>query len=282
MQQLKEQHIKLNDVNIFVKTMGHGEPLIFLHGGPGDEHKYFLPHVEPLSNDFTLIFYDQSGCGQSGTSENYSMEQEIEILEALRQKLGIQKMNVLGQSWGTILGLLYATTYPDHVNKLMLVSAVGATGEGFKAFSKELRDRLSNYDSNQLKKLEENYNERLKSDPDQLIKEFTQITDPYYVHNIENLKRKIDTKINVKVNSILSEEILKNYDVRKYLSLLKEIPILILQGNDDLFTPKMVEQNLLEYLPHAEFVVFPFSGHWPFLEETKEFNDVTKLFFEDS
>lgn len=102
-----------------------------------------------MADDFSLIFYDQRGCGRSerpSESNDYSMDKEVELLEELRKYLGIEKLNVLGQSWGSMLGLLYATTYPQHINKLMLVSAVGASAEGYNRFGEELWMRMSEED----------------------------------------------------------------------------------------------------------------------------------------
>ncbi|GGE15190.1 hypothetical protein GCM10011571_15910 [Marinithermofilum abyssi] len=53
---------KVKGLDIFVKKLGSGKAIVFLHGGPGDEHRYFLPHVTPLANDFTLIFYVRACC----------------------------------------------------------------------------------------------------------------------------------------------------------------------------------------------------------------------------
>lgn len=274
MKQVKEQHIDLNGQNIFVKTMGQGDPLIFLHGGPGDEHRYFLPHVEPLAEHFTLIFYDQAGCGQSAPAAEYSMAQEVEILEALRQTFALPKINLLGQSWGTVLGLLYATTYPEHVNKLMLVSTIGASGEGFTRFGQELRRRMAPGDAQHLEKLEADENAR--------VEDMLQLLDPYYVHQQDNLKKKTKTDINLTINAAISEDLLHHYDVRENLAALKDIPTLVLQGKADLFTPQMVEHDVLGELPQAQFIIFPRSGHWPFLEEPQKFNEVTHAFFRNT
>ncbi len=50
--------IHVNDNNLYVKMLGEGEPIIFLHGGPGSEHRFFLPYMAPLAEKFQLVFYD--------------------------------------------------------------------------------------------------------------------------------------------------------------------------------------------------------------------------------
>ena len=59
-----EKLINLGGRKVFVKIIGEGAPIVFLHGGPGSEHNFFLPHVMPLSQNFKLVLYDQTGCGK--------------------------------------------------------------------------------------------------------------------------------------------------------------------------------------------------------------------------
>lgn len=66
---MEGKHIKINGKSIYVCVKGEGEPIIFLHGGPGGSHEYFLPHMEPLAEDYQIILYDQTGCGKSGIFE---------------------------------------------------------------------------------------------------------------------------------------------------------------------------------------------------------------------
>jgi proline iminopeptidase len=89
-----------------------------------------------MADDFTLIFYDQRGCGQSAApdSTTFNIKDKMQILEELRESLGMQKMNLLGQSWGTILGLMYAVHYPERVSRPMLVSYIGPKGADLKRF----------------------------------------------------------------------------------------------------------------------------------------------------
>ncbi|MGR5868833.1 alpha/beta fold hydrolase [Bacillus pacificus] len=77
--------------------------------------------MAPLAEKFQLVFYDQAGCGESEAPKNnkYSMRDEVANLEAMRVQLGFEKINILGESWGSMLALLYATTYPERVNKLL-------------------------------------------------------------------------------------------------------------------------------------------------------------------
>ncbi|MFS0861533.1 alpha/beta fold hydrolase [Fredinandcohnia sp. 179-A 10B2 NHS] len=273
---MREQFLKIRGSSIFVKTMGSGTPLLFLHGGPGGEHRFFLPHVEELANFYQLIFYDQRGCGQSECLQDeseYTIKEEIEALEELRIHLDIEKLNIVGESWGSMLALCYATTYHKNVNKVILTAAVGATGAGLSEFGKELDRRLTESDRDAL----ESAIKRLNSGTGTVDEIFT-VLDPYYVYNPEALTRKTKTVSNEVVNRILGAEITSTYDIRETLHKLVNIPVLVLQGKHDLITPTMLEELLLQYIPNKTLVVLENCGHWTIVEQPERFNREVRKF----
>lgn len=261
---------------LHINTIGEGEAIFFLHGGPGSEHRFFIPHVMPLSHKFKLVFYDQRGCGKSESSldNQYSMMEEVNTLELLRKELNIDKINLFGESWGSMLALLYATTYPERVNKILLTAAIGVTAEGFKTFGKELEKRLSENDQSELSILEE----KVKSG-ESSIDEVLSILDKYYVYSEESLKNKAKTSINPIVNHQIGEDILKNYNITSRLNNLKDIPIVVAQGSDDILTPKLIKKLLIDYIPHSQLIEIENCGHWTVVEKPDEMNKVAHDFF---
>lgn len=269
--------IKINDYQLYVDLIGEGEPIVFLHGGPGSEHRFFLPHMVPLSKKFKLVFYDQRGCGKSDLSENdqYSMKNEVENLEALRIQLGFEKMNLFGESWGSILALLYATTYPERVNKILLTAAIGVTSKGLERFSKELEKRLTEDDKIKLSKWEENVKIGEAS-----IEDLLQILDPYYVFSQETLNRKEKNTFSGEVNKAIGTDIKNNYDVTENLHKISNIPILVAQGSHDILTPSIIKELFSEHIPHLQLVEIEECGHWTVVEQPEKMCNVALSFFE--
>jgi proline iminopeptidase len=216
-----ENYVTIRDSKVYVKTIGQGEKLVFLHGGPGGEHRFFLPHIQALSEEYELVFYDQKGCGKSeplSDPSQYSMDEEVQTLEELRKALGIKKLNLIGESWGSMLALLYATTYPSNVKKVLLTAAVGATSEGFTVFANELQTRMTQEDKELLEDLSNKFqNQEVE------LKEIFKVLDPYYVYSKDVLHRKTKTESNHVVNGVIGENIRKNYDVREKLSLISHV-----------------------------------------------------------
>jgi proline iminopeptidase len=252
--------------------------LIFLHGGPGGEHRFFLPHLQDLSQYFTLIFYDQRGCGQSekAINEEYTMDGEVETLEALRQFFKIDKLNLVGESWGSMLALLYAAKYPNHVNKLFMTAAVGATTDGYFRFEKELMNRLTKDERIRLEELSP------KVDRGEVeVAEIFKIIDPYYVYSPENLPKKTKTQSNARVNERIGKDIADNYDVSKDANKLSNIPIMVAQGDHDIITPGILEQELVNYIPHIEVRGIKNCGHWSVIEQPEQLQAMIKDFFQN-
>ena len=86
-------------------------PLLLIHGGPGSTHNYFevLDSLAETSHR-QIISYDQIGCGESyveGYKELWSLRTWTAELIALRQWLHLDRVHLLGQSWGGMLIMAY-------------------------------------------------------------------------------------------------------------------------------------------------------------------------------
>lgn len=118
-------HMAMDDIHtIYVEESGNpdGVPVLFLHGGPGGgtspEHRRFF---DP--NGYRIILFDQRGAGLSkphAELRRNTSQDLISDMEAIRQRLGIERWVLFGGSWGTTLALYYAETYPERVLNMVL------------------------------------------------------------------------------------------------------------------------------------------------------------------
>lgn len=114
--------------NIWYKVTGSGKglPVILVHGGPGFS-SFYLKSLEELGDDRVVIRYDQLGGGKSDRISDTTMftfAHFVTELDSLRAYLGLEKVHVLGHSWGTMLGIEYYRAHPTHVASLTFGSAV--------------------------------------------------------------------------------------------------------------------------------------------------------------
>ena len=98
------------------------ETIIYLHGGPGFDSNDGGYEFDDLADKYRFIAYDQRGGGYSQEVSDLSAERHVADLEAIREHFGLEKFTLMGQSWGSGLGMMYADAHPEHLNRLILLS----------------------------------------------------------------------------------------------------------------------------------------------------------------
>jgi proline iminopeptidase len=118
--------MKIRDVSLYVEVMGHGDPVLLMHGGPGLDHVSLMPFRD-LADRHTVVFYDQRCNGRSAGPAVTSMTWENLTADAdvLREKLGFETWAVLGHSFGGHVALEYVLRYPERVSRLVLLDTAG-------------------------------------------------------------------------------------------------------------------------------------------------------------
>ncbi|MEO7892653.1 MAG: alpha/beta hydrolase [Aeromicrobium sp.] len=137
-----DRFIELSDgARLWATISGQGPPVVLCHGGPG-LWDYLGPLAALLDGKFTVIRFDQRGCGRSSGTGPFTIAQAVDDLEQIRASLGYDRWSVLGHSWGAELVLRYAAAQPDHTASVIYLAGVGA-GDGFRdEFSVAFRARL--------------------------------------------------------------------------------------------------------------------------------------------
>lgn len=121
-------------VRLFYRLAGAGpDTLVVVHGGPGFSMDYFAEDLEPLAERHALLFYDQRGTGGSslvGDSAALDAERFADDLEAVRRRFGLERVNMLGHSWGAGVAALYAARHPERVGRLVIVGGIPLRRQG--------------------------------------------------------------------------------------------------------------------------------------------------------
>jgi len=121
-----ERYIPADGGQVYIRAFGAGAktPILVLHGGPGFDHTLLLP-VQELARGRRVIFYDQLGSGKSDRPDDLSLwnvGRFVRELGQVREALGLDRVILLGASWGTILAVDYMLTEPAGVEALILSS----------------------------------------------------------------------------------------------------------------------------------------------------------------
>lgn len=254
------------------------KPILFmLHGGPGGDHLRFKQHSLELADVAQLVLIDHRGCGRSKKSkkQEYTLENNIEDVEALRQYLGLEKISILGTSYGGMVAQGYAIRYPKNVDKLILV----CTAPSYR-FMQEAKDKLEDLaNPQQLAMTEYLWNGTFKSH--QQILQFFKLLDPLY-----SIAAKKHPKQGFsKTNTIWSHEamnagfggFLRHFD---FIPQLKKItsPTLILAGKEDWICSPVQSKIMAQHIPHAQLKVFKNCGHAIAVDAHKQYIQIIKKF----
>ena len=114
-----------DNVRLYVRIAGRGQPCLFIHGGPGSTSYYYeaMPSASLVEQKLKMIYFDQRGSGRSDSAANrdYSLPRLIKDIEELRTSLGIAKWSLMAHSFGGIPMVNYTSAYPSAVASLMLI-----------------------------------------------------------------------------------------------------------------------------------------------------------------
>ena len=280
------QYITVNGAKLWVVIVGKGEPLIIIPGGPGNNH-YEYRDFDSLSlkGNIQLIYFDAFGRGKSDTAKDvkeYTLERDINDIEGLRVALHLNKINVLGHSYGSLVAQGYALKYGENVAHLIIA-------DGFHSYA-----MWQENDDNSNHEIKTNYPEVWKQlmdirtkgmvSSDQLHQDIYGKV-PYgflYSYNPENFEPKgvnrhypnpWNTKLYYQMvgpdgDFVVGSDIGK-FDYRSQLKTLK-MPVLIYTGRYDRVAVPRMEVLYKDYCPQAKFVMFEKSGHNPQVEEPEK------------
>lgn len=242
---------------------GGRTPLVCLHGGPGSTHNYFRP-LERLADERPVVFYDQLGCGRSDRPHEMSWCLAVftEELRQLRKHLGLERIHLLGTSWGGMLALEHALEQPESVRSLLLSSTL-ACADDWAVEAKRLRGEIDGDDTEVMAEFERRHFFRGAEMPLELVRMGEEKNPAVY-------------EAMWGPNEWTMTGALADWDVRPRLGELS-MPTLILRGAHDLSTPA-IAKTLKDGIPHAREVVFAESSHTPVLEETERYLHVVRDF----
>ena len=265
-------------------------PVMILHGGPGAGHNYCEPIADVLAQTGRAgVLYDQIGCGNSThlpdkPKEFWTPELFMEELVLLTEHLGISnKYDIVGQSWGGMLGMQFAITKPKGLNAMVIADSpasmvvwVSEANKLRKELPPEVEATLLKHeaaetteDPEYVEAVDVFYSRHLCRipQPPYVVASFDQLAaDPTVYHTMNG-----PSEFHV-IGS------LKHWDIRPQL---KEIstPTLLVSGQYDEATPAMVKE-IQGLIPGSKWELFAESSHMPHVEEPAKFKRVVSEFLD--
>jgi proline-specific peptidase len=288
----KEGFIAFRGYKVWYRIVGNQEepgklPLLCLHGGPGATHDYLEPLEGMAYSGRRVIFYDQLGCGNSDQPHNpamWTVDLFVEEVGVVRQALALERVHILGQSWGGMLAMEYALTQPAGLASLVIADSPASIPQ-WVSEANRLRAELPPEVQQTLLKHETagtvdspEYQEavtvfyrrhlcRLETWPDCVNRAFAKLEqnpEVYHTMNGPSEFHVIGT--------------LKEWDIVSRLGEIR-VPTLVIGGRYDEATPTITE-TVHRGIPGSEWVIFENSAHMPHVEETEMYLQVVERFLE--
>jgi proline iminopeptidase len=271
---LEEGWKHINGVRLYYKTNGSGEPILIVHGGPGLDHSYFLPQMEPLGRTSRLIFFDQRAHGKSDIPQDSTamgILNFVNDIEELREEFGLGRMNLLGHSWGGLVAMWYAVTYPQNLKSLILVNSAGPRSEDRFVASTELARRVTRQDSLDRASVlqSEDFRARDAAAFARLFRiSFRPTMFNRSVADSLTLEFPADYAVKNRMLQYMRKD-LERYDLTDKLRMIS-VPTLIVHGEHDAI-PAVIPQSIRSHIHRSTLVTLERCGHFPFLEQPAAF-----------
>jgi proline iminopeptidase len=277
----------IRDTEIFFDIEGVGlavdgahlreRPVAFIiHGGPGGDHSSFKPILSPLAERMQLVYFDHRGQGRSGRGDpaRYTLDENVEDMEALRRHLGLGPVVSIGTSYGGMVAQAHAARYPAGVSHLILV--VTAAHGGFIAKAKAFVAERGT--AEQRRVCEPLWTGAFKDEAQ--LREFYAVMGPLYSRRHDPAGGSLATRrtiYNVEALNRAFGGFLKEFDLRPELPRITA-PTLVLAGRHDWICPPEFSEEIARLIPGAELRIFEESSHSIRADEPQAFMDTIKGF----
>ena len=284
----EEGHIDVPGGQVWYKVVGSGEsvPLLTLHGGPGGGHDYLEP-LNALASERPVVFFDQLGCGKSDTPDDVSLwriDRFVDEVTAVRDALGLDRIHLLGHSWGGWLAIEYMLGAPSGVVSLTLASTSASIPQ-FVYEAGTLISELPREMAETMRRLEAEgdfENPEFEAGMMEFYKRHLCRLDPWpdpIMRSLENLDGNI---VYETMNGPTEFTVIGNMKDWNRIEKLGEIvaPTLITCGRYDELTPAC-SRTLRQGIMNSRMHVFERSAHMAHLEETESYLQILSEFLHD-
>jgi proline iminopeptidase len=272
----REVRVTVRGVELFTRRMGEGPPAMVLHGGPGAHHDYLLPAFDALAEGRELLYYDQRGGGRSPVARDVPVgwTEHVADLEGLRIEWGLERLTLVGYSWGGLLALLYALEHPGRVERLALVSPAPTWRAARDQFEQVFARRNVDPAFQEARRVlrESGLRER---DPAAFQQRIFELSVAAYFYDPARATELTPFRVTGRTQQEVWQS-LGDYDLRPRLPLLRPVPSLIVHGEEDPI-PIHAAGTAAELIG-AEFHPVARCGHVPYVEAFEEFRSTVGSF----
>jgi proline iminopeptidase len=235
-------------------------PVLFLlHGGPGGDHAGFKSTAAALRDVAQLVYIDHRGSGRSaeGDPARYTLDENIADVEALRDYLGLERISVLGWSYGGMVALGYAIRFPQRLSQLVLMAT--APSYRFIADARRILEERGTPEQQQVcaPLWDGNFESR------EQLYEFYRLMGPLYSTKYDPATFEQSWRRGIRKIELLNigfGGFLRTFDFTEELHRIT-CETLVLAGAHDWICPPEHSRIIAERIPRAHLKLFPHAAH---------------------
>ncbi|MEO0512206.1 MAG: alpha/beta hydrolase [Planctomycetota bacterium] len=260
-------------VELRVRSVGAGDAVVLLAGGPGFAGQQMWPIAEGVAEGHRAIVVDQRGTPASPVEsfeDGFTIEAAVADLEAVRAAMGLESWTLLGHSWGGLLSMAYAAEHPERVDALVLVSPAGIDSDFWAEYQANLGSRLTPGDLAAMRAVPP----PTEQTPDafaEYLRAMNLAMGPAGLADrskadllrAEMTEARFEPRVTLAMQASLA-----TFDFKPRLSGL-EAPVTVIQGAADPIGLDAT-QRILDTIEGSERELIEGAGHWPFLETPGE------------
>src|SRR5919201_1082298 len=247
-----------------VEELGSGFPLIVLHGGPGMDHSMFRPYLDPLGDEFRLLYVDERGQGRSDRVDPETLTLEVFARD-------VDPFALLGHSFGAIIA-----TYPATELDTADAYVISGGGESSDALEADVEVSLAALGDDG-ETIKSSWEAEKTVETDEQLKQLLRDQMPFHFHG--------DPPPGYAEETVGSPEVLRyfaniGYGAFDYRPKLKGVakPTLLIVGDHDRTTTPRAARALHEEIPNSELAVIADAGHMSFVEQTEPYLRAVRRF----
>lgn len=260
-----------------IGALGSALPVMAVNGGPGLTHAYMVQNDvwQRIAKHRLVVFYDQRGTGGSkrlSPDASQSMDAQVADLEAVRKALSLEKIALVGDSYGGLVVMAYAAAHPERVAKLVLSDSPGPSWKSIVHLLPQVFPDVEEENSREEKKLGSSTDAAARAG---LRNHFRMI---FYSPEKRDayMSRMGDLGFEPAVGEAV-EKATANLDLTAKLAGFK-FPVLVINGRYDMNVAPLTAWELAHSVPGAKVIFFEHSGHLPSYEEPDRYVAVLEEF----
>jgi proline iminopeptidase len=252
-------------------------PLIAVNGGPGLSHAYMMQNDlwQRVAAHRMVVLYDQRGTGASKqvqANAPQGMDAQVADLDAIRSALSLNRVAVLGDSYGGMIAMAYAAAHPEHVSHLILSDSAAPSWKGVVHLLPQVFPDREEQGEREAKKL--------AADPEAAARAVLASHMGMIFYSPEKrdayLAHMGDLGFVPAVGSAV-QKATENLDLTPKLAGF-HFPTLVITGRYDMNVAPLTAWRMAHAIPGAQLVFFEKSGHLPSYEEPEKYLDVLEAF----